>query len=129
MVGVIATRITALRQARGLTQGRLGFLAGLTRTALWRIEQDRRPGLQAVVVGRLAVALHTSADYLLGLTDDPTPVPDAPAGPPPPIDWPVDPADLVPLLPLLDRLYRLPPADRQPILDALLALLGPNSPP
>jgi len=119
MIQVIGNRVTTLRQARGLSRGRLAFLSGLTRSGISQIEQDLRPGAQAVAVGRLAAALQTTTDYLLDLTDDPTP--------PPPIDWGVDPAHLAPLQPLIERLLRLAPDHRQPVIDAILTFLEPPS--
>ena len=61
-----------LRQARGgLTQAELARAAGLTHASISRFEN----GLNQPVAGtlrRLAAALGVSADYLIGLTDEPT---------------------------------------------------------
>lgn len=66
-------RVKALREHRDWTQGQLAHKAQTTSAQISRIENNERPGAQAVVVGRIANALGTSVDYLLGLTDDPMP--------------------------------------------------------
>lgn len=112
-------RITALREARGWTQGQLmlevqrRLPAGedFSRSTLTRLENgERNP--RALNVAALAQALGVSSDYLLGLTDDPTPSsppdPDAPA------------AELVPLV---RRLNALPGETRGKLAAALVHLL------
>jgi transcriptional regulator with XRE-family HTH domain len=67
-------RVRAARVARGETQAvvvaRLG--GGMTNAHLSQIELGHR-GVQDRTLRALAVALGVSADYLLGLTDDPAP--------------------------------------------------------
>ena len=41
----------------------------------YRLKRNNRPKTWGITIARLAVALQTSTDYLLGLTDDPTPYP------------------------------------------------------
>ena len=65
------SRIRAMREFRGLTQGQLAYKAHTTVTQISRLENDERPGAQAVIVARIAEALGTTVDYLLGLSDDP----------------------------------------------------------
>jgi len=115
MAQVIGERIRALREERGLSQNRLAVKSGLTRSQISRVEKDQRPGVQAVAVGRLAAALHTTSDYLLGLTADPTP--------PLPVDWRTDPAHLVRLRRLVERVVRLPRDQQDRVMDAVLTLL------
>ena len=65
-------RIYELRNRRGWTQTELAEAAGLSQNAISDYEADKRqPG--SVALAPLARALECSADYLLGLTDDPTP--------------------------------------------------------
>ena len=115
MAQVIGDRIRALREERGLSRSRLAVGSGLTRSQISRVEKDQRPGVQAVAVGRLAAALHTTSDYLLGLTADPTP--------PPPADWRTDPAHVVRLRRLVERIVRLPRDQQDRAMDAVLTLL------
>ena len=65
------SRIRAMREFRGLTQGQVAYKADTTVTQISRLENDERPGAQAVIVARIASALNTTVDYLVGLTDDP----------------------------------------------------------
>ena len=67
-------RLRALREARGLRQATLARLAGVSPALISRMEDGSRPRAAGPVLERLAVALGTSTDYLLGLTDDPRPV-------------------------------------------------------
>lgn len=67
-------RLRALREARGLRQAALARLAGVSPALISRMEDGSRPRAAGPVLERLAVALGTSTDYLLGLTDDPRPV-------------------------------------------------------
>ncbi len=115
MVRVIGERVRVLREVRGLSQGRLAAQAGLNASQVWRVERDERPGVQAVKVGRLAAALQTTSDYLLGLTPDPML--------PPPLDWRADPAHLVRMQRLIERLVRLPRDRQERVMDAVLTLI------
>ena len=67
------SRVRELRERRGLTQGQLAYKADTTSSQISRLENDERPGAQAVLLGRIAAILDTSIDYLLGNTDDPMP--------------------------------------------------------
>lgn len=57
-------RIAAVRKAAGLTQEQLGELVGVTRQAVSKWESGQTVP-DAVTVGRLCLALHVSADYVL----------------------------------------------------------------
>ena len=59
------TRLTQLRQSRGLTQGELGKACGLSQRMIAYYEQDDAQPPAAVVVP-LAKALGVSTDELLG---------------------------------------------------------------
>jgi len=115
VIQVIGKRILALRRARGLSQARLGALAGITKEAVYLIEKGRKPCARAVVIGRLAAALHTTSDYLLGLSDDPFP--------PPKVDRGVEPARLARLVPLLEPLAHLSLRRRKHAIDTLQTFL------
>jgi len=67
----VGNRIKGMREFRGLTQGQLSYKAATTVSQISRLENDERPGAQAAIVARVASALDTTVDYLLGLTDDP----------------------------------------------------------
>ena len=69
---VFGARVRALREARGWTQGQLAYKARTTAPQISRIENDERPGVQAVTIGRIAQALDTTVGYLLGQTGDPS---------------------------------------------------------
>ena len=68
-------RVRALREQMGLTQGQLAYKADTTSSQISRLENDERPGAQAVLAGRIAAILNTTVDYLLGNTDNPFPPP------------------------------------------------------
>lgn len=71
--GIRGDRVRALREARGWTQYELAFRCHIAVSFLSDIERRRRnPGAQ--IVAKLADALETSTDYLLGRADDPRPV-------------------------------------------------------
>src|SRR5712691_2107294 len=66
----IGERVMLMRRRRGLTQQDLATRAQMSKTALNRLEN----GLQSVYVERLATLariLDVSADYLLGLEEEP----------------------------------------------------------
>jgi transcriptional regulator with XRE-family HTH domain len=67
-------RLHALRLERGLRQVALARLAGVSPALICRMEDGSRRRAAGPIVERLSVALGTSTDYLLGLTDDPRPV-------------------------------------------------------
>ena len=68
-------RVRELRERAGLTQGQLAYKADTTSSQISRLENNERPGAQAVLVGRIAAILGTTVDYLLGNTDNPYPPP------------------------------------------------------
>ena len=67
-------RFRDLRQQRQLKPNQLAYLAGLTETQVYRLERGERPNLYAVTLARIALVLGTTSEYLLGLTDDPSPI-------------------------------------------------------
>jgi len=71
---MIRKRITELRQKRGLSQTEFAkrFKVARSTIAMWETG-DRVPDTETI--GKLAEFFDVSSDYLLGLTDDPTPRP------------------------------------------------------
>jgi len=69
--------ITA-RDKHGWTRRELAKRAGLHEQHLAKVERGNRHRIEADTVIKLAQALHCSADYLLGLAEDPTPPPQRP---------------------------------------------------
>lgn len=67
------SRIYDLRISRKWTQTDLAEAAGLSQNAISDYEGEKRQAGSAAIAA-LARALDCSADYLLGLTDDPTPL-------------------------------------------------------
>lgn len=68
----IGERIRKLREARRLTQGELADMINGDGNTISRWERNKL-GVGATNVMKLAQALETSTDYLLGKTDDPSP--------------------------------------------------------
>jgi transcriptional regulator with XRE-family HTH domain len=64
-------RLRALRREQGLSADKLGRMAYLSTRHIWRLEGNKRPNVAAVTLGKLACALNTSIEYLLGLTNEP----------------------------------------------------------
>ena len=70
---ILGERVRRLRMGRGLSQTELATQVAMPLPNLNRIEHGR----QSIYIERLAdlaQALETTTDYLLGLTDDPTPL-------------------------------------------------------
>ena len=68
-------RLRQLRCERGLSARKLAEQADLCVRQIWRMEAGHRPNVRAVTVARIALALGTSLDYLMGLADEPAPYP------------------------------------------------------
>ena len=66
----IGTRILLARRKRGLRQGEVARLAGISAKQMSQIETNKRPGVQAVTIAKIAKVLHVSTDYLLGLKEE-----------------------------------------------------------
>jgi transcriptional regulator with XRE-family HTH domain len=66
-------RLRAVRTEKDLTQDELAQLITAPRTWISELEHGRQKSLRADTVVRFAEALGVSADYLLGLADDPYP--------------------------------------------------------
>jgi transcriptional regulator with XRE-family HTH domain len=70
---LIGSRFCALREQQGLSAEKLARRADMGTRNVWRLEANERPNSAAIVVARVALALNTSVEYLVGLTDDPRP--------------------------------------------------------
>ena len=67
-------KLRSLRESSGLSRQDLGTRLGLSYWAVAKYEQDERvPDHE--ILGRIASFFGTSTDYLLGRTDDSTPIP------------------------------------------------------
>ncbi|MEK9725894.1 MAG: helix-turn-helix transcriptional regulator [Rhodospirillaceae bacterium] len=69
---VVGARVRELYEAKGWTQQELAWRANLSLPKVSRIILETQ-GLGSGALLRLVLCLGTSADYLLGLTDDPAP--------------------------------------------------------
>lgn len=74
-------RLRRVRQHRNMKQRELAELVLVSAQTIYDIESGRRRA-HAELIAQLAQVLHVSADYLLGLSDDPNPhgLQDEPAG-------------------------------------------------
>lgn len=69
-MNTIGKRIKALREDMDLSQKELAAKTDMTEATLSRYENDlREPKVSAII--RLAKALNTTSDFLLGLSDNP----------------------------------------------------------
>lgn len=99
-------RLTALRQARGLTQDALGTAVGISNRMIAYYERDGAQPPGAILV-ELARALKVSTDTLLGVT----PIADKTS------------PKVARLLNRLRRISELPPADQRAVLKLVDAML------
>jgi transcriptional regulator with XRE-family HTH domain len=74
-----SVRVAELRKTRKLNQTQLGLAIGLSQDSISDIERSRTTTSFANLVA-FARFFNVSTDYLLGLTDDPTPPPPAKGG-------------------------------------------------
>ncbi len=65
-------RMRELRTQRGFSQEQLARLVDVGHQQVWRYENGNAVP-SAEIAARIAQALGTSSDYLLGLSDDPSP--------------------------------------------------------
>ena len=77
MSQLIYQRIISLRETKDLTQAELAELASIESSYISKLERGKAPNAAGIIVAKLARALETSTDYLLGLTDSPSPIPAA----------------------------------------------------
>lgn len=67
-------RLKKLRKERGYTQIKMQLLTGIDQSDYSKIESGKRH-YTFEQCKRIAISLHTSMDYLAGLTDNPSPYP------------------------------------------------------
>lgn len=67
---LIFERLKALRKAQGLSAEQIARKADVSVRHLRRLEAGQRPNTSAVTLARVALALGTTVEHLLGLTDD-----------------------------------------------------------
>ncbi|MBN1955859.1 MAG: helix-turn-helix transcriptional regulator [Anaerolineae bacterium] len=63
-------RIKGLRVGRAMRAEEVARRAGISTAQVYRLENGERPNATAVTMARIAQALGTSVEYLLGMTDD-----------------------------------------------------------
>jgi transcriptional regulator with XRE-family HTH domain len=66
-------RIAVLRRRQGMTQRELGKDSGVHWNTIARLERGKLTDLPGKAVARIAKALGTTADYLLGLSEQEDP--------------------------------------------------------
>lgn len=69
-------RLAQVREKRGLTQAELAESLGLGTQQIYRYENGKTEP-DGEIVAKIAKELNVSTDYLLGITDNPTPYIDA----------------------------------------------------
>ena len=74
----LGERVAHARTLGNMTQQALAERSRLRFQNISRLETNHRAHVRSDTLRRLAEALGCSADYLLGLTDDPTPPPKRP---------------------------------------------------
>jgi len=66
-------RLRQLRHVRNIPARQVAHKVGITTYHVYRLERGERPRAWGITVAKLALALGTSTDYLLNLTDDSAP--------------------------------------------------------
>ena len=67
---LIFARLKTLRKEKGLSAEQIARKANVSVRHLRRLEAGQRPNTSAITLARVAVALGTTVEYLLGLTND-----------------------------------------------------------
>lgn len=75
MSKLLPQRITTMREHKGLSQSDLAEISGVGQAYISKLERGIAPNAAGLILGKLAIALDTTVDYFLGLTDDPSPRP------------------------------------------------------
>ena len=71
----LGERILLLRRRKQLTQDELAAQSGVNKMTIWRLEHGAIQDVKGQVLGKMALALETTADYLLGLREEEPPDP------------------------------------------------------
>lgn len=69
----IGERIVFLREELEITQTQLANIVGLTKMTLYKYEKNKCEP-RSEIIARLSDALNTTADFLIGRTNDPSPL-------------------------------------------------------
>ena len=68
-------RLRKIRRLRDIPAHRIARATGMATQHIYRLERNESPQVRGITIAKLAVALRVSTDYLLNLTDSPTPPP------------------------------------------------------
>lgn len=117
-IRVIGARIRQLRENQHLEVGQLAYKTSVSPSYLYKLEAGESPNASGVILARVARALNTTVEYLIGVTNDPRPM-SAPS-----IEAEMDPAHLLRLQELAERVARLPGPRQRAVMEAFLALLA-----
>lgn len=66
----LGERVLVQRRRCKMSQDALAQQAGVNKMTIWRLEKGTIKDVKGEVLGKLAVALGVSADYLLGLQEE-----------------------------------------------------------
>ena len=69
----IGERIVFLREEMDISQIKLADMVGLTNTTLYKYEKNKCEP-RSEIIARLSDVLNTTADFLIGRTNDPSPL-------------------------------------------------------
>ncbi len=67
-------RVHLIRRRRKMTQQALGDAVGVTKATIFRVEKGDFVDVKGQTIAKMAKTLNVSADYLLGLKDEPEPL-------------------------------------------------------
>ncbi len=67
-------RVHLIRRRRKMTQKELGEAVGVSKTTIFRIEKGDFADAMGQHIAKMARVLNVSADYLLGLKEEPEPL-------------------------------------------------------
>jgi transcriptional regulator with XRE-family HTH domain len=70
-MAIVKDRLRSARKTRDLKQKQLEEMSGVPQNTISRIELGKNPEILTSTLAALARALNVSADYLLGLKDEP----------------------------------------------------------
>ena len=70
-MAIVKDRLKSARKTRDLRQKQLEEISGIPQNTISRIELCKNPEISTRTLAALARALGVSADYLLGLKDEP----------------------------------------------------------
>lgn len=68
MAQLLHYRLKQLRESRDFSQGQVAAYSDVSPSLISLMEQGKRPNPSAEVLSAIAATLHTTTDYLLGLT-------------------------------------------------------------